>query len=111
MSSTTPAKHGPISDYVTSHLRQFVPTIYGFIASWLVSLGIPDAVLDAHSALIMAALTTVLSAAWYFLWRAVEPHLPAWLRRLVLGAARAPRYQPTTEPYTVTDVPGPRAAR
>lgn len=80
----------PISDYVVSHLRTIVPLLYGHLAAWLVSLGVPATLLDDGRAWLVEVMAVVLTAAWYALWRWLEPHIPAWLRRLALGAAKQP---------------------
>lgn len=33
-------------------------------------------------------------AGWYAIWRILEPRLPDWLTRVVLGSAVAPSYLP-----------------
>ena len=51
-------------------------------------------------------LAAVISAAWYAFWRWLEPRLPDWLTRAVLGSARTPTYQGKHEAATtVPSVP------
>ncbi|MFB9953517.1 hypothetical protein [Cellulomonas denverensis] len=44
----------------------------------------------------IAAVTAAVIAVWYVLWRKIEPYLPDWITRLVLGSAAAPTYAKTT---------------
>jgi hypothetical protein len=89
---TTPGQQ--LSDRTISLLRTAVPIAWGLLASWLIGLGLPATVLGQVHDLVVAALTAAASAGWYALWRSVEPRLPTWLIRLVLGYATAPSYAP-----------------
>lgn len=88
----------PISDYVVSLLRTAVPglwgtliafllTAFGWLASVFEFLGV-----DPTSPQAASWATGVAIALWYALWRWLEPKLPAWLTRLVLGSNQAPTY-------------------
>lgn len=98
-----------LSDDVIAMLRTVVPIVWGFIASWLINLGIPGAVLAAVHGAAITGLTAVLAIVWYALWRWASPHIPQWIVVLVLGYAANPTYQPIgarkPEPPIV---PGPR---
>jgi hypothetical protein len=81
-----------LSNLVISHLRTLVPILWGFIASWLIGLGIPSQLLDQAHGVVQAALTALLAYAWYALWCWLEPRLPKQLVRLALGYAATPNY-------------------
>jgi MFS superfamily sulfate permease-like transporter len=87
-----PDPEQPVSDGVISFIRTGVPLLWGLVVSWLVGLGLPAAVLDQVHTLVVSALTVVLTAGWYGLWRWLEPRLPSWLVAVVLGYAAAPLY-------------------
>lgn len=82
------------NDFVLSMLRTVVPIAWGWVLSqlvthlpWLASvLGV------SPGAPPPAWLVPTLMVGWYALWRKVEPKLPPWLTRLVLGANTTPAY-------------------
>lgn len=77
-------------DFLVSLLRTYVPIAVGALVSWLLTLGIE---LDAETqAGLIVALTGLSQAAYYALVRAIEPRLPDWLTRALLGSAKAPVY-------------------
>lgn len=77
-------------DFLTSLLRTYVPIAVGALVSWLLTLGIE---LDAETqAGLIVALTGLSQAAYYALVRALEPRLPDWLKRVVLGSSKEPMY-------------------
>lgn len=91
-----------MSDLITSWLRTVVPGIWAALigglttwasvhAPWLLgalgSLGI-----DLSSPAATAFVIALTLAAWYAVWRRLEPHMPDWLTRVVLGSAKAPMY-------------------
>lgn len=77
-------------DFLTSLLRTYVPIAVGALVSWLLTLGVE---LDAETQTgLIVALTGLSQAAYYALVRALEPHMPDWLTRIVLGSAKAPMY-------------------
>lgn len=87
-----------LSDKVVSLLRTAVPVVWGYIVTWLLAK-IPGAVdflqafgIDLNSVVVVNAVTGAATIAWYALWRWLEPRLPAWLTRLVLGSNKAPVY-------------------
>lgn len=93
---------GRVSGYVLSILRTLVPGAWGALVGWLLT-NVPwlaDALqLDEGDASSVPAWVYVLAmTGWYALWRKLEPHLPAWATRILLGANTAPRYiAPATE--------------
>lgn len=108
---------------LTSILRTIVPALWGSFIGWALAL-IPvleplRAQLLAYGDLAAPIIGTVIIGAWYALWRKLEPRLPDWLTRAVLGSAKAPTYQPApiTEPQVLDgeltdwhDVDGPKHA-
>lgn len=91
-----------MSDLITSWLRTVVPGIWAALiggltgwasvhAPWLLgalgSLGI-----DLSSPAATAFVIALTLAGWYAVWRRLEPHVPDWLTRIVLGSAKAPMY-------------------
>lgn len=90
--STTVAPASPLSDWVVSVLRTAVPSVWGALIAWVltvVPLPHTAGVFLTSKSDVVAALAIV---GWYALWRRIEPHLPAWAARLVLGSSRAPSY-------------------
>ncbi|WP_186372402.1 hypothetical protein [Arthrobacter woluwensis] len=82
---------------LTSILRTIVPAIWGALISWALSL-IPALEplreqLLAQDAVIVPIVYAVITGAWYAFWRWLEPRLPDWLTRALLGSAKAPTYQ------------------
>lgn len=102
LSTTTPS--GELSDRVVATLRTAVPALWGTVVAWLLArlVGVlPPDVADPLAAalgsdVVVALVVAVVIAAWYALWRWAEPHVPAWLVRVVLGSARTPAYAPVT---------------
>jgi len=89
-----------LSDRAVSYLRTIVPVLWGsLLSAVLPSLPwLPDEVTawlsgDAAS----LAVTALAIAAWYVAWRHLEPHVPDWLTRLVLGSAQPPAYPDSIE--------------
>lgn len=81
---------------LTSILRTVVPALWGSFIVWL--LGIVPALAPLQGQLldlsdvILPVITAVIIGAWYALWRWLEPRLPDWLTRAVLGSAKTPTY-------------------
>ena len=87
-----------LSDRIVSLLRTAVPTLWGMAIAYV--LGRWPAVRDFFDAFgvdltspqVAGAVTGAVVVLWYALWRWLEPRLPDWLTRLVLGSAAAPSY-------------------
>ena len=81
---------------LTSILRTVVPALWGSLVAWLLGVAPLLAPLEAHllgvADIILPILTAVIIAAWYAFWRWLEPRLPDWLTRAVLGSAKTPVY-------------------
>lgn len=98
-----------MSDRITSYLRTAVPLAWGWLVAQLVLAvpGLPAEVVDLlRSDAMVTAVSTLVALAWYFVWRKLEPHLPDWATRLVLGSAAAPVYVRSAEFATIA----PRSA-
>lgn len=83
-----------------SLLRTFISWVWALFIGWLL-LVMPifqpfEEQLLALPALALPTLIAVIAAAWYALWRWLEPKLPDWLTRALLGSAKAPAYQGVT---------------
>ncbi|HUX70401.1 MAG TPA: hypothetical protein VMV41_07825 [Cellulomonadaceae bacterium] len=100
MSTVAAPSSAPLSDWVVSVLRTAVPSVWGALIAWVLTVvPLPHVVgvfLTSKSG-VVAALAIV---GWYALWRRIEPHLPAWATRLVLGSSRAPSYATITAAVT-----------
>jgi hypothetical protein len=84
----------PLSDKVVSLLRTVVPVIWGSAIAWLLTvIALPTPVtgfLTNQTDLVVV----VAIAGWYAGFRWLEPKLPAWLTRIVLGSNQTPTYAP-----------------
>ena len=81
---------------LTSILRTLVPALWGSLIAWLIGvlpiLAPLEADLNGLADIILPVLTAVIIGAWYAFWRWLEPRLPDWLTRAVLGSAKTPTY-------------------
>ncbi|WP_202129074.1 hypothetical protein [Pseudarthrobacter sp. ATCC 49987] len=81
---------------LTSLLRTIVPYAWGLVVTWLITvlpvLAPLETDLKGLATIALPVLAAVLSGAWYAFWRWLEPRLPDWLTRAVLGSAKAPVY-------------------
>lgn len=101
---------GPLGPYAISVIRTVVPLAWGYGVSWLISLGLPQSVLDNAHDVIVGGLTVAVTGGWYAGWRWLEtkiPKLDSWTARvlavLALGHPATPSY---TTPAVVTEAPG-----
>jgi hypothetical protein len=117
--TTTTTAATSLGDYGASLLRTAVPSLWGTalaaLLAWVLPR-VPGDVGEALSSLLGSELVTGLLvaasiAAWYAVARWLEPRLPAWLTRLVLGSSAAPTYTRTTSDGAaiVTTLPEPTA--
>lgn len=81
------------SDKVVAWLRTVVPVGWGALVAFLLSRFPALHELLVNPAVTMA-VTGLVVAAWYSLWKWLEPRLPAWATVLVLGFDRPPVYFP-----------------
>jgi hypothetical protein len=81
---------------LTSILRTLVPALWGSLIAWLIGvlpiLAPLEADLKGLADIILPVLTAVIIGGWYAFWRWLEPRLPDWLTRAVLGSAKTPAY-------------------
>lgn len=81
----------------TSILRTIVPALWGSLIAWLIGVLPILAPLEADllglADILLPIITAVIIAGWYAFWRWLEPKLPDWLTRAVLGSAKTPTYQ------------------
>ncbi|RZQ59844.1 hypothetical protein [Amycolatopsis suaedae] len=82
-----------MSDVVTSWVRTVVPGLWAALAAWAVSLGLPAAVVDVLGGLGEQLVVPVVLAVVYAALRWLEPQLPNWLTRVLLGSVRPPSYR------------------
>lgn len=76
-------------------LRTVVPGLWATLVTWLVSVAdwLPSEVVEAlETPQTVAAVVAVVLAGWYAVARAIEPYIPVWLRRIILGSAQEPTY-------------------
>jgi hypothetical protein len=90
----------PLKTLLISLLRTVTTSVWALFIGWLL-VAVPifqpfEESLLALSELALPTVIAVIGAAWYAFWRWVEPRLPDWLTRALLGSARAPVYQPIT---------------
>lgn len=81
---------------LTSILRTVVPALWAAFINWALVV-VP--VLEPHRDELLGyglplavAASAVLTAAWYAFWRWLQPRLPDWLARVVLGSSKTPEY-------------------
>lgn len=85
-----------IEQVLTSVVRTVVPALWGAVVAWFV--GVVPALaplageLNGLGALAVPVVIAVIIGAWYAFWRWLEPKLPDWLTRILLGSAKAPVY-------------------
>lgn len=81
-----------MSDRLIAWVRTVVPGAWAAFVTWLVGLGLPA---EAGEWLYGAAEVVIMPAALGIVYAAirwVEPHLPAWLARLLAGSTNTPTY-------------------
>lgn len=81
---------------LTALLRTVVPALWGSLITWLIGLLPILAPLETDllglSQVILPIVTAVIIGAWYAFWRWLQPRLPDWLIRAVLGSSKTPVY-------------------
>ena len=82
----------PLSDKVVSLLRTVVPVIWGSAIAWLLTVISLPAPVTGFLTNQTDVVVVVAIAAWYAGFRWLEPKLPAWLTRIVLGSNQTPTY-------------------
>lgn len=105
-----------LSDRGASYLRTVIPTLWGSLIGQLFVAVSPHLPVDVVNALrewlsgpaAVGAATAAGIALWYVVARKLEPMLPDWLTRIVLGSAAAPTYAKATadgQAVIVTSLP------
>lgn len=88
---TAPEPPTSVRDWGLSWIRTGVPILWGYVLTFLATR-VPDLYALLDNPQLQAAVVGAVALAWYALMRWVEPRLPAWLTRIVLGANTAPWY-------------------
>ncbi|MFC8732193.1 hypothetical protein ACFT5B_07025 [Luteimicrobium sp. NPDC057192] len=89
-----------LSDIVTARLRTLVPVWWGLAVAWVLAQwpAVKDLLdswgVDLNSTAVQLGVVGVVIAAWDYVWKRLEDHLPAWLTRLVIGSNQTPTYAP-----------------
>lgn len=79
-----------MSDFITSHIRTFVPVLAGTVLSWLAAKGF-ELDLETQNNLVMA-LTGATIAVYYFIARQIEKRYPS-AGKFLLGSSAQPSYK------------------
>lgn len=82
-----------MSDQLTAWLRTVVPAAWSALMVYLVTLGAPEWLVDALGDAEHTLVVPLVLAAVYAVLRWVEPRVPPWVARLLLGSAVTPRYE------------------
>ncbi|WP_328609102.1 DUF6519 domain-containing protein [Amycolatopsis sp. NBC_00345] len=88
----TGGQTGVLGNQLTSWLRTVVPGLWATLVAWLVSLGLPASMTDWLGGLGNQLIVPVVLAVVYALLRRLEPTMPPWLTRLLIGSNRPPSY-------------------
>lgn len=83
-----------MSDWLRSVLRTVLPGAWSAVVLWLASFGLPQAAVDWLNSETVATQVVQLAvfAIVYGFVRWVEPRIPDWLTRILLGSAKPPTY-------------------
>ncbi|WP_457948326.1 hypothetical protein ACTAQI_20385 [Pseudarthrobacter sp. alpha12b] len=109
-----------MSQFLTAVLRTVIPSLWGSFITWAVLLlpvlaPLQDYLLsqsDVVTTAVTSAVTAVVIGAWYATWRWLQPRLPVWLARAVLGSAKTPSYTSvaSVNPASATSAAAARVA-
>ena len=80
----------------TAILRTVIPALWGNLIAWLIGVApllapFEDG-LRGWGVVIATVLTALITGAWYAFWRWLQPRLPDWAVRAVLGSSKTPAY-------------------
>jgi len=83
-----------MSDWIRSVVRTVLPAAWSVLVLWLASIGLPQSFTDwlGSDQVVTQLVQIVTAGAVYAAVRWVEPHLPDWLTRVLLGSAKPPTY-------------------
>lgn len=81
---------------LTPILRTIVPALWGSFIGWALALApvlepLREQLLT-YGDLAVPIISAIIIGAWYALWKWLEPKLPDWLTRILLGSAKTPSY-------------------
>jgi len=81
---------------LTAILRTIVPALWGSFIAWLIGvaplLAPFESDLKGLAQVALPVITALIIGAWYALWRWLQPRLPDWVVRAVLGSSKTPVY-------------------
>jgi hypothetical protein len=81
-----------MSDRFISWLRTIFPVAWSALVSWLAALCVPEFVTGALGSAGELVVLPIIVGVVYPLLRSIEPRLPDWLTRVLLGSAQPPTY-------------------
>lgn len=81
-----------MNDKVTDWVRQVVPTLWAALVAVLVSKNAPEWLTTVMQGMTYEVVVPVVLGATYGVLVKVEPHLPAWLRAVLMGSSKLPTY-------------------
>lgn len=85
----------PDNPVLTSWLRTVVPALWSVAVAWAVSrIPLVGQFVNELNLLGNLVVVPVVLGAVYAALRWVEPKIPAWLTRVLLGSAKSPTYAP-----------------
>lgn len=79
------------NEKVTAWVRTVVPGLWAALVTWLVTLGLPTGIADVLAGGEEFVVAVALAGVYAGL-RALEPHVPAWLAKILLGSTKQPVY-------------------
>lgn len=94
--TTDPQNLPTLNGWVTSVIRTGVPMLWALLLTFLAGK-VPalETVLTAPEVVgLGGSITLAVGVAWYAVMRWLEPKLPPWLTRLVIGSNKTPTYDP-----------------
>lgn len=83
-----------MSDWLRSVVRTLLPGAWSVLVLWLASIGLPQSFTDwlGSDQVVTQVVQMVSLAVVYGFVRWVEPRMPDWLTRLLLGSVKPPTY-------------------
>jgi hypothetical protein len=82
-----------MSDRFVSWLRTVFPVAWSALLAWMASLCVPTFVTGALGPAGELVVLPIIVGVVYPVVRWIEPRLPDWLTRVLLGSARPPTYR------------------
>jgi hypothetical protein len=84
-----------LSDKMVARLRTVVPALWGSALAWILvnATWLPEPLVDfLQEDVVTVLFTSLVILGWYWLWQRLEPRLPAWLTRILMGSNQTPSY-------------------